>query len=269
MTKDQRWLLEEKYGGDESAPGYKEDLTRLAAGEPVAYVIGSQPFLGLTIYLDSKPLIPRPETEWWTEQLADNILKSQLLSEEEKGVGLGLAARSAPFSASERTLSILDLCAGSGAIGCALLARIPNARVSFGEIDPAHKLTIEKNLEENNLDASLARIAIGDLFAPFVSEKFDIIAANPPYIPDNRTLEKSVGDYEPSLALFSENDGLGLIRRIARELPAHLTEHGQAWIECDRDNVVEAKALFEAAPMRAEIRNDQFGVPRILVVSFL
>ena len=68
MTQDERWLLQEKYAGKET-PEYEADKRRLAKGEPAAYVIGWQPFLGLSIHLDSRPLIPRPETEWWTELL--------------------------------------------------------------------------------------------------------------------------------------------------------------------------------------------------------
>ena len=64
MTKDERWLLEEKYERKET-PEYEVDRKRLALGEPLGYVIGWQPFLGLKIFLDSRPLIPRPETEWW------------------------------------------------------------------------------------------------------------------------------------------------------------------------------------------------------------
>ena len=74
MTKDERWLLDEKYGGKET-PEYETDKKRLAAGEPLAYIIGWQPFLGLKIYLDSKPLIPRPETELMVTEAIEEIRK--------------------------------------------------------------------------------------------------------------------------------------------------------------------------------------------------
>src|SRR3990167_2465909 len=129
--------------------------------EPEAYVIGWQPFLGLKIYLDSRPLIPRPETEHLTEQLLKHVGTSYV-----------------------PTLKFLDLCAGSGAIGCAALARLPEAQVYFGEIDPAHEATILKNIRENGLDESpafakasagkRADIRIGDLFEPFAGMRFDI-----------------------------------------------------------------------------------------------
>jgi len=220
--------------------------------EPLAYTIGDQPFLGLTIYLDSHPLIPRPETEWWTEQLLNQ-------------------------SKEVKPLYFLDLCSGSGAIGCAALKILPDAQVYFGEIDPAHKATILKNIRENNLDAARADVRIGDLFEPFdmpaeggsaFGGKFDVIAANPPYIPEDRELPKSVADYEPSLALRAGADGLAIIRRIAIELPKHLTENGVLWLECDSSHAAAACELFKSQGLSAEIHNDQYDVPRVIVVSF-
>ena len=232
--------------------------------EPEAYVIGWQPFLGLKIFLDSRPLIPRPETEWWTEQL----LSEQ--AEEKSVVRLGLAARSATdfSSACERPLRFLDLCAGSGAIGCAALARLPNAQVYFGEIDQAHESTILKNIRENNLDKLRADIRVGDLFEPFGDMKFDVIAVNPPYIPTGRSLPASVADYEPTMALYAGNDGLDVIRRIAVELPQRLAEDGEAWIEVDSPAAAAAAGLFTAQGLSAKIRTDQYNRPRIIVVSF-
>jgi release factor glutamine methyltransferase len=218
--------------------------------EPLAYIIGDQPFLGLKIYLDSRPLIPRPETEWWTEQLLDN-LEVKL-----------------PVGSLTSKLRFLDLCAGSGAIGCAALARIPNAQVYFGEIDPAHEATILKNISENKLDKSRADIRIGDLFEPFGDITFDVIAANQPYIPSDRALPTSVANYEPALALFAGVDGLSVISRIAASARCHLTENGVLWCECDSSTTETARDLFEAQGFKAEIRNDQYDKPRVIVVSF-
>ncbi|MFH1178515.1 MAG: HemK/PrmC family methyltransferase [bacterium] len=213
--------------------------------EPIAYTIGWQPFLGLKIYLDSRPLIPRPETEWWTEQLLTNVghLKSYI--------------------------KFLDLCAGSGAIGCAALARLPNAEVFFGEIDPAHETTILKNIRENNLDKSRSHICIGDLFEPFSDMQFDIIAVNPPYIPADRELPKSVADYEPALALRSGIDGLDLIRRIAASTRRRLVENGVLWCECDSPTAETARALFEEQGLNAKILNDQYDQPRVICARMI
>jgi len=259
MTKDEQWLLEEKYGGITTAE-FEADKERLASGEPLGYVIGYQPFLGLKIYLDSRALIPRPETEWWTEQLISEA-------------GTKFPATGCPKTKSgpegaeiSSPLRFLDLCAGSGAIGCAALAKLPNAQVYFGEIDPAHKATILKNIRENNLDESRAHICIGDLFEPFTNMQFDIIGANPPYIPAGRKLPESVASYEPHQALYAGVDGLDLIRRIATELPQHLNKNGIAWIEVDSAHAAAACALFIAQNFKALIRTDQYGEPRVIAV---
>lgn len=232
-------LIREKYAGDPGAKGVAEDLARLNSGEPLAYVIGNIPFLGLTILLDSKPLIPRPETEWWTEELIKHI--------------------------SERAVSLLDLCAGSGAIGLAVLKHCPNVRVSFGELVPEHAQTIQKNIEVNGLDASRADIRIGNLFVPFVHERYDVIATNPPYIPETRMLDTRVTAHEPHEALFAGADGLDSIRSIAEEAPTHLTGTGELWMECDISNIGIAQELALKNFTQADIRTDQYGRERVLV----
>ena len=219
--------------------------------KPLAYIIGDQPFLGLKIFLDSRPLIPRPETEWWTEQLLTN---------------LGVRH---PLGCLTPKLEFLDLCAGSGAIGCAALAKLSDAHVYFGEIDPAHEATILKNIRENNLDETRADIRIGDLFEPFGDMKFDVIAVNPPYIPNNRELPTSVTDYEPALALRSGADGLDLIRRIANTVRRRLTVNGSMWCECDSAHATTACALFAEQGLSTEILNDQYGVPRVIVTKVI
>lgn len=239
---DQDFLIRDKYAGDTSID-LSEDLVRLHAGEPLAYVIGWIPFLGLRIELNSRPLIPRPETEWWTEALCAHL-------EERFG---------------ENPFSLLDLCAGSGAIGLAVLARFPNAHVTFAELVPEHVVQIRKNLEVNGLDANRAAIRTSDLFEQ-VSEKFDVIASNPPYIPSGRVLDTDVTAHEPEVALYAGEDGLSLIRRIAKETPEHLHNKGELWMECDIDNIEEAKNLLLAHEATyAELRTDLYGRPRVVV----
>jgi release factor glutamine methyltransferase len=144
----------------------------------------------------------------------------------------------------------------------------PAAKVAFGEIDPAHEATIRENIRINDLNTAQADVHIGDLFAPFLGEKFDVIAVNPPYIPTARELPSSVTDYEPALALRAGADGLAVIRRIADELGAHLAPGGTAWIECDIENIEAARRLFEKNGFTATILDDQYARPRVLVVRY-
>ncbi len=273
MHRAEEQLLRDKYFGVRSED-FSKDCERLALGEPLAYVIGWQPFLGLTIYLDSHPLIPRPETEWWTELLLQKIGAAGVFGRDESRSATAreeaiFQQKNMPLVSSESPapIAFLDLCSGSGAIGCAALKYLPNAKVYFGEIDPAHDSTIKKNIAENHLDASRTHIEIGDLFEPFVEMRFDIIACNPPYIPTSRPLDRSVVDYEPRQALFADSDGLGVIRRLSTALAEHLTQRGQAWIECDSEHAEAAASLFVDQGFSCQIRTDQYQTPRILVVS--
>lgn len=239
-------LVRDKYGGDAPEEELAADIVRLAAGEPLAYVIGWIPFLTLRIRLDSRPLIPRPETEWWTNELIAHLRER--------------------FG--EQPFQLLDLCAGSGAIGLAILKAFPDARVTFAELMPEHIAQIELNLKENDLDVSRADIRQGDLFEaiPEGAYAFDVIATNPPYVPSERELDDSVTGFEPPEALFAGSSGLGLISRIAQEAPGYLMPEGELWMECDIENVGLAKTMLDAyGTERSEIRTDQYGRPRFVV----
>lgn len=239
LPQDIDALRREKYGGRKDAD-MADDLKRLVEGEPLAYVIGHIPFLGLSIALDSRPLIPRPETEWWTEELCKYI--------------------------GERKMRVLDLCAGSGAIGLAVLRHCKQTQVSFGEITEQHSEQIKRNLERNVLDTSRADVRSGNLFSPFMGERFSIIATNPPYIPDARVLPKSVVAFEPHEALFAGSDGFSVIEQLVKQAPSHLLPGGELWMECDSGNSGIAKEMALVAGFsHAEIRIDPYGRPRLLV----
>ena len=157
MTQDEAWLLKEKYH-DEKSEAFLNDCNRLKNGEPLAYVIGSIPFLSTTIFLDSHPLIPRTETEFWVEKIIAEMRSKK-----------------------EMPLRVLDLCAGSGCIGVAVLHTLPMVCVDFGEIDTDHHSTIRKNILENNIDPLRTNIFEGSLFDE-ITETYDYILSNPPYI---------------------------------------------------------------------------------------
>lgn len=213
------WLLREKYDGTETS-AFRTDLERLEAGEPLAYVIGYVPFLGTVIHLDSRPLIPRPETEFWVERALEELV-----------------SLSSP--------RILDLCAGSGCVGVAALSALPTAQVDFAEIDEVHHDTIRKNLKENGIDAVRARILGGDLFA-CIEGPYDAILANPPYLDPNRTdrLEESVRAHEPERALFGGEEGMELLLRILKDAPHYLTPGGLLYLEHEPE---QAEAIARAA----------------------
>jgi len=251
---DLELLVRDKYEGD-AGKVTQEDRRRLAAGEPLAYVIGWVPFLGLRIGLESTPLIPRPETEWWTELLIQRL-------KERFG--------DAPFR-------FLDLCAGSGAIGLSVLANFPRAHVFFGELMPEHCEQIKENIELNGLDAARADVRASDLFAAFDSPAadsaspcmWDVIASNPPYIPAARELPQSVVGFEPAEALYAGDGGLEIIRKIVNATQSRLEKGGEAWLECDVENIAETqKLLGRGGAKRTEILTDLYGRPRVVVAYY-
>ncbi len=246
MSRDEEWLLKEKYNG-EKTEGFFTDCARLSTGEPLAYIIGSIPFLHSTIYLDSHPLIPRIETEFWVEKVIHEI-KSNL--------DQGLAS-----------VKVLDLCAGSGCIGVAVLNEIPESRVDFVEIDTNHHATIQKNFEKNNIDSSRTHILGGDLFEQ-VSAEYDYIFSNPPYIdPAIDRTSVSVQEFEPHLALYGGAKGMGLIYKIIEQASQFLTEKGTLVIEHEpeqRDSIHEHAERYGLA---SNTHNDQFEVNRYTVFT--
>ncbi len=242
-AQDALWLLRDKYKGIKNNE-YKNDINRLSNGEPLGYVIGWIPFLGLKINLDSRPLIPRPETEWWVEKMINTLRKKNSVK-----------------------LSVLDMCSGSGAIGCSVLSSLKNSYITFSDIDTNYEETILTNITENDLDVSRTEIITSDLFSDLEGKRFDVIATNPPYIPSNRNLPTSVTDYEPSTALYAGEDGLDAIRIIAKNAKGHLNKDGVVWVEIDTSHENEAKKLFLDAGFDANVYYDIYNRPRIIIAK--
>jgi release factor glutamine methyltransferase len=201
------------------------------------YVRGYVPFLGQNIFLDSRPLIPRTETEYWVEQALSEIPKDQMPK-------------------------ILDLFAGSGCIGIAILAHIKGAHVTFAEKEPRHLPTIKRSLEENSIDPEHASLIESDVWSA-VPQKFDYIFANPPYISKERsTVETSVTRSEPEEALFAENDGFYFIEKIIVGLSEHLMPKGTCYIEHEPFHTERVSEVAERYGFKAETFKDQYGALR-------
>ena len=248
LNQDETWLLKDKYAGEKSE-GFFTDCKRLAAGEPLGYVIGFVPFLNCTIYLDSKPLIPRPETEFWVEQAITYIDRTYV----------------------NTPLHVLDLCAGSGCIGVAVAKAMPTIHITFAEIDSNHLSTIEKNLKANTpIDWSIgdnALIVVSDLFSD-ISGKFDFILSNPPYIdPVLDRAEPSVKNHEPHGALYGGRQGLELIEQIIAQAPSHLTPAGQLWLEHEPEQTTRIHEIALQHGFSITTHKDQYQVERFSVLT--
>ncbi|MBL1433995.1 peptide chain release factor N(5)-glutamine methyltransferase [Candidatus Wolfebacteria bacterium] len=238
-TREEQQLLREKYKGT-ITPAFEKDVERLDSGEPLAYVIGHIPFLDTNIYLDSKPLIPRVESEFWLEQ--------------------------ALAETDEKPKRVLDIFAGSGALGVAWAKKRPQDDITFAELDELHLKTIQKNIDENNITNNI-KIIQSDVFKD-VTGTFDIILANPPYIPKDRDLPKGVIAFEPLIALFAGEDGLIFIKELVKDLKKYLSPGGVLYMEHDSTQSNDITKLFSTS-FTVEPRNDQYGVSRYTVAHYI
>ncbi len=256
------WLLKEKYGG-EKTDGFFADCARLEAGEPLAYLIGHVPFLDTKIYLDSRPLIPRAETEYWVEHAIHDI-RINILSAMSSPKGNPWRGQGLPLG-----IRILDLCAGSGCVGIAVLKHIPETHVDLIEIDTDHHPTILKNVLKNNIEKSRARIVGGDTFKE-ADGPYDYILTNPPYIDPTLSgrIEKSVLEHEPRLALFGGKQGLYTINRIVDRAPAFLTPGGTMFLEHEPEQTEAITAYARQCGYKeVTTHKDQYNVDRMTMLK--
>jgi release factor glutamine methyltransferase len=205
---------------------YRELIKRRLAGEPLAYLVAEQEFWGLPFHVDASVLVPRPDTETVIE------------------VARGARADRAA------ACRVLDLCTGSGAIAVALARELPAAHVIATEISPDAAVLARKNAERNGV-AERVEVRLGDLWAPVAGERFDLVAANPPYIATGviGTLSPEVRR-EPRLALDGGADGLAFYDRICAAARDHLAPGGALVVEHGFDQAEAVHARFAAAGMR-------------------
>lgn len=182
------------YVADSVEKRIRDLVDRRLAGEPVAYIIGEWEFYGLPLDISRDVLIPRMDTELLAERAI-------------------LLARAAGEGA-----RVLDLCAGSGCIGLAVAANVPQCRVVLADVSEDALRVCKQNVRRCGLNAQVVCM-LGDAKQPPAANlwDFDVIVCNPPYIPsaDIETLDVSVKEYEPRLALDGGADGLDFYRAIA------------------------------------------------------
>lgn len=241
------WLLREKYGGRLTTRA-KSDIARLKRGEHVNYVIGWSPFLGCRIDLSARPLIPRPETEYWTEKAIEMIKVA------------GTKSRGGKARGEKSDLRVLDLFCGSGCIGIAVLKHIPKARVDFADIEKKYFTGIRKSQRVNGINAGRAGYISSDVFENIGgAKKYDFILANPPYVPTSgRAVAKSVLRQEPKRALFAGKDGLRYIRKMLREAEEHLRPSGALIVEFDPPQKRAISAYAKKQGWNTKFFKDQY-----------
>jgi len=204
---------------------YREMIEKRRRRCPLQQILGSQEFMGLTFYVNNHVLIPRQDTE----SLVELVLAEQ----------------------PDPALKLLDLCTGSGCIAISLMVKGGYQAVTATDISPDALAVARQNGEALCSGRPGLQFLEGDLFAALAGlgpeeRTFDVITANPPYIPTAvlRTLEPEVKDHEPLLALDGDTDGLHCYRRIAAEARQYMGDGAAIYLEIGYDQGPAVSELF-------------------------
>ncbi len=220
---------------------YAALVNRRLAYEPMQYIIGQQEFYGLNLRVTPAVLIPRPETELLVEAVLQRL----------------------PH---DHTLRIADVGTGSGAIAATVAANLPQAQVFALDLSAAALEVAQANVATHGLEQRV-RLVESDLLAAVAAEDaFDAILSNPPYVPlsDRETLHPQVREYEPALALFAEDDGLAIYRRLIPQAFAALKPGGLLALEIGYGQsaaIVEMLATWSSV----EVLDDLQQIPRVVL----
>ncbi len=220
----------------EMVEAFKVALKKRCTRIPVQHITGVQNFMGLDFEVNEHVLIPRFDTE---------ILVEEVMKELHDG------------------FSILDMCTGSGCILLSLLKYSNNCGGVGVDISENALAVAKENQKRLGLEASFVQ---SDLFEQ-ITEKYDIIVSNPPYIRSDviPTLMEEVRLYEPILALDGTEDGLFFYRKIVEESPAYLNGGGSLFFEIGYDQGDAVKNLMEEKGFKnVKVVKDYAGLDRVV-----
>ena len=197
-------------------------VSRRARGEPIAYLLGRQPFYDIEVCVTPDVLIPRPETELLVEK--------------------------AITWAQGKHVFIVDVGAGSGVIALVLAKHLPTAHVTGIDLSQAALDIAGQNSEYLGLSSRI-RWLRGNLLEPIIArqETADLILANLPYIPTEEMKKLEVSHHEPHLALDGGADGLDVIRRFLGDAPEVLRDGGMLLMEIGAGQGEKVRAITQQA----------------------
>lgn len=220
---------------------YKALIVKRASGQSVAYVLGEKHFMDFNLKVNKHVLVPRPETELLVEFVLEK--------------------------SDEKDLCVLDMCTGSGAIGIALAKYRSNWQITSTDIS-AEALAVARENADTQQVATQINFVQSDMFKNLPVAKYDIIVANPPYIPlsDKAKLAPEVL-CEPHTALFAQDEGLYFYKIIASQAGLYLSEAGAIFLEYGIEQAQAIVDIFKAQGYsQFEIRKDYAGIDRMLYI---
>jgi release factor glutamine methyltransferase len=243
--------------GADAASRYRAGIERRATGEPVAYIRGIKEFFGLAFVVDSRALIPRPETERLVE-LAEGEVRRRL--------GTRRAA--------DPPIRIVDVGTGSGAIAVAFLVSLRR----LGALGAVSMLAVDDSeaaldlARENAVGHAVGEVVVferSDLLAG-VSGPFDLVLANLPYVRTDAMPGLPIAaSFEPMAALDGGPDGLAVIERLLGQLPAAIALGGMAFLEigADQGELIVERCGRLLPGWECTVEVDLAGLPRVAAIS--
>lgn len=224
---------------------FNEAIALLKTQKPIQYITNETEFYSLPFYVNEQVLIPRPETE----ELVSWVLEN---------------------ADSKKEISILDIGTGSGCIAISIAKKLPNAKVSAIDFSKTALEVAQKNATKNKV--SIHFIEKDILATENLSQDFDIIVSNPPYVREleKKEIHKNVLAYEPHSALFvADDNALVFYRTIATLAKKHLKKEGLLFFEINQYLGKETiNMLQEKGFSKNELRKDIFGNDRMTMSSF-
>ena len=215
----------------EDAERYRALVARRMDGEPVAYILGSKDFWTLTLNVTPAVLVPRPETELIVERAL------ALLPEHAASVTTAHARASSGDATTRRSatgIRIADLGTGSGAIALALASERPTWQVTATDVSPEALNVAQGNA--SSLRLNNVRFFEGRWLAPLTSQRFHLIASNPPYVASaDPAMSSPTLRFEPQIALTPGADAMADLREIIESAPNHLEPGGWLLLEHGSD----------------------------------
>lgn len=205
----------------EQEQAYLEGLARIQAGEPLAYITGSQPFWTLDLNVTKDTLVPRPDTE----VLVETVLKLEVPAD----------AR------------IVDLGTGTGAIALSLAAERPHWSIAASDIYQPTLDVAKGNAKKHGLNQ--VQFVLGSWLKPFARQFFDVIISNPPYIDTDDEHMRDLAT-EPVRALVADKSGLADLEQIILQAKKHLTVNGWVVLEHGYDQGETVRRLLTQAGYR-------------------
>ncbi len=243
---------------------FEVSASRRLKNEPMAYILGFQPFMGYDFKVNSSVLIPRPETESLAQMLVEDMNKP---------------------GADKRKMFAIDIGTGSGCIACYVKKIVPKANVIASDISPAALSVVKYNAKKLS---TVLKIIHSNLLDEKLSEELKkclsrkggtsiFIAANLPYLPhsDAQHMQKDVIDYEPKIALFADDDGAYLIKKCIQQFKNFINQsviQDNKWnfyfeIDPPQAETIKKFAKENFPSAKVEIKKDLCGRKRFLTIA--